>query len=307
MDRNERAPASDLLGTLPEWVAAQIVDYLPLADVGALARTRRSAPAAASRVLCEEGGARLALVADGDMAKLLCRVGTENLCRAWHACPVRPYAALRAELRRRLPTTAPECAEGAVPFGIATCDAPGSMTIVLGLPGSNLAAPLNAAAGHVCPSPPADAADDDRHYRCRSAQEWSAMTAPGAPRLVVAGLTRTYPQYRAWLAEAADACCDGRSFVLGVSWAAETALPTLGRRVRSVVVDWFAYRSMRNVYPAPITRLCAHLDAPPTELERHALDDTLRDLRPYEWLVIDGWLRKWQVWSPPPVPTPVHP
>ena len=297
------------------WAALppELASHLSLTDARSLVLAWRDAPAVARTVLDGERRARCRLLAHPDVADLVRRVGFWRLCRAWKVSRHRPHAALCAQLERRLgrplsaPTSPPP--EGAVPFCVATCDAPGSRLFAAGDEGSGcstllraLAAVSNAAAGRratVCVSPARPVSRCWWDAAVADVVVADAWCSPEPRLLVVDHLYRLAPSHMEALVERSRAGYAGDDAVAAASWCGHEHL---ARHARTVALNCSA-RWRRKPDPYGHGNLAAiHLDPPPSDAERDDLLRRLKALRGREWLVVDAWLRRWEVWTPPAPP-----
>ena len=121
----------DLLSALPPELSAMVADLLTVGDALAVARTRRDVPAVAAEALRTDGVLRRMAAARPwglDVADLVGRVGADVLCRAWGIEGAWSHAQLLRHLERRMDRPP----AGRVPFGVATCDVPDAVTLVIG-------------------------------------------------------------------------------------------------------------------------------------------------------------------------------
>ena len=290
----------DLLSALPAELSVHVAGFLTLADAHALSLTRRDTPVAASEVLRIERVACGRLAAGPGAADLLRRVGIRRLRRAWGLSEARPYAALCSQLERRLgrALTAPDDGPDAVPFAIATCDAPGSLMLVYGSYQTGRTVLLRAAAGT------ATDATGRRPALLRSPEEtvdpcwtetadvvaaaaWSEVEGTDARLLVSDNRFQVESVYTRGLYEQlADAQLGDVAVALS-RWGFDFFVPGVCRSARIVALGG------SNIGARLVGEACAHLDLSPLELLAH-----LASLVPGEWLVVDGWRRRWHRWTP---------
>ena len=294
------ARCTPTLSALPPELSVHLAGFLTLADAHALSLTQRHTPVAASEVLCGERVAHGRLVARPDAADLLRRVGLRRLCRAWGLSDGRPHAALCNQLQRRLGHAPDESGGGLgeVPFAVATCDAPGSLTLVYGANGPDRSRMLRTAAGIAADAtgrrpaltrPPGE--NLDRRWAHDTTAAWRAVEKTDAQLLVHDPLCLREDE---WMCECERELEAGLSVALAY-WCFSSLRRSSLRRARTVVV--------RDV------RCVLGLDAghPMDAYLGQTLDtDARRELRAYaaslksdQWLVIDLWLRRWQRWTPP--------
>ena len=207
------------------------------------------------------------------------------------------------------------------PFGLATCDAPGSVLFVYGWPGSNRGALLRAVAAVAFGATgrratvlhrPIDQAtiDRGRPYDVVIDRRWDGVgrysdvpwdELDGGPRFLVAdGLYNVHSSHMRALRNMARLGFPGDDAV-AVTWDCpfphedEIAIVT---RARTVAIP-HTHVASPSEPQEPIWFTFYHLRPPPTEAETGELLRLLASLRAGQWLIIDGWLRRWQVWSPP--------
>lgn len=311
---------ADLLSALPPELSVHVAGYLTLADAHALAGTCRDTPVAASAVLEPERRALRIILDDAawgaDAADLLRRVGTGRLCRAWGLSEARPYAALCAHLGRRLGRQ--DDGAAALPFALATFDAPGSVGIVLGSGWWDTEAPMlaaaAAAAAHRAGGP---RVLTFRPKRMASGRRWYAMgdVDVGSPLYLYEkrqGITRPVfvidasqiyvPDHSAAMSWLATPHMHDFGSVMGV-YTSQMALCLMGGCVGRLREARFVAISRAGSSAVGAEWLLAqYFGAPPDDKDgRAALLLCLRTLAPDEWLVLDGWRRRWCRWTPPPV------
>ena len=321
-----------MLSELPPELSAHVAQYLTLADALALALTGRDTPVAASEVLDGERHAYLDLTGRTESADLLRRVGMPRLCRAWGLNRHRPYAALRLQLEERLwymamltahadadnapaaaandtPTAgvgAPTAAGDRAPFGLATCDAPGSVLFAVGHRSSNKDELLCAVAAVASVSTGRRATvlrrpNDAAAIGHRSLGDMGRYTGvlwdelEGGPRFLVAdGLYDIHESHVHALTAMARLGFPGDDAV-AVTWTWSSPPTDELEIVVHARIVAIAYTPCR--LPEFLRYAFYHLRPPPTDAEATDLLRLLESLRAGQWLIVDGWLRRWQVWS----------
>ena len=291
----------DHLSALPAELSVHVAGFLTLADAHALSLTHRDTMVAASEVLHGERVAYGRLVACPDAADLLRRVGIGRLRRAWRLSDGRPYAALCSQLEGRL-GRALEASGGEVPFAIATCDAPGSVMMVMGaneFDGRGLlrtvAAISQTATGRLPVVPHSFAPEDRRRWMPLGSSKdvlWRDLNGVDGRLLAVDdahGILLCHTTIMTWWV-APPPARDG-AIVFNV-YGHSTAGRELHHSARICALN----RCVRNLHH--VKKACTHLDPPPGEDELRELRAQLASLALCEWLVIDGWQRRWQRWTP---------
>ena len=301
-----------LLDGLPAELAAHVAGFLAVADARALACTRRDASSVASEVLDGERRALCRLTEAApwgpDVADLLRRVGAGRLCHAWALPGHRPHAELCAHLARRLDglRVGRAAAPVDVPFGVATCDVPGAVTLVIGEDGMGKSMLLRVAAAIAWEATGrrasvlrvAGSAWDDGLWE-------AAGTAPGSlwsddethsERLTLVDDTHWCADWvMTRLVERASSPAprtDVGGTVVSTGPVPSHAIRQLRRTARVVAAS-------RHIGHYDVSDLCVHLEPPPDGRELREMRRQLASLADFEWLVIDGWCRRWQRWTPP--------
>ena len=294
-------PVLDHLSALPAELSVYLAGFLTLADAHALTLVCRDTPVAASEVLRGERVAYGRLAASPDASDLLRRVGIGRLRRAWGLSRARPYAALCSQLERRLgrALTASGVGAGKVPFAVATCDAPGSLLLVYASCQSDTTALLRAAAGIATDATgrrPAllrspEGTVDPRWAATAdvvAAAAWSEVAGTDARLLVSDHITQVESVHaRGLYDQLVDAQLGDAAAALS-RWSFAGLVPGVCRSARIVALGDLGAGDRL------IEEVCAHLDLSPGELRYHLMPLALNN----EWLVVDGWLRRWHRWMP---------
>ena len=304
-----------MLSELPPELLAYVAQYLTLADAMSLVLARRDMPVSAYKVLDGERRVYLELTGRAESADLLRRVDMPRLCRAWGLDRHRPYAALRLQLERRVRHLAAltshadaedaPMADDRAPFGLATCDAPGSVLFAFGRRRSNKNALLRAVAAVAFGATgrratllrhPDDAITDRRWHDVGPYAGVPGGETDGGPRFLVAdGLYDVHESHMRALTAMAQLGFPGDDAV-AVTWAWPFPLTDeigIVNHARTVAIG----HTPRA--PSELVRFAFHhLRPPPTDAEAGDLLRLLESLRAGQWLIVDGWLRRWQVWSP---------
>ena len=284
-----------VLAALPPELSVHLAGFLTLADARALALTCRATSVAAAEVLCGELAACRRLDACPDAADLPRRVGIGRLRRAWALSATRPFASLCAQLERRLGCAldAARDGPGAVPFAIATCDAPGSLMIVRRPDQSGQTTALRAAARIAADAtgrPVALLPSPGKRVK-RLWRDIATAAGPGAEKsdaqLLVFDLDTEYSDIGCMCGRASDT---GQAVAIG-HWFTHQIKDVPPCNARVIVTRGKA--SSRRF----IVEVCSSRDLPFREIE---LVDVAATLAPDHWMVIDVWRRRrWHRWRPP--------
>ena len=298
-----------MLLALPDELSVHLSRYLALPDASALARTCRATPVAAAEVLAGERRTRACLVADPDAADLLRRVGVGGLCRAWGLDATRPYAELYAHVLRRLDPDAyfDDYDPYGLPFALATCDAPGSVTLVYDARRRDRRALMCALAGVVAQGTtgrrPVAIGLGAELLRAHLDAALPATAAGGADpslMLVEYSAKRHYDatSWHVLVGALTDHRRRGGAVVLHRKrydprlWAELKSGFT--REVRTIVIP-SGPDDVRSVFPHLLYSRCF---APPLGMhESRDLWWSIASLAPHQWLVVDVWRRRWYRWS----------